>query len=152
MKLTKDKLAAAWTTLADNILEIATTLSEKADPNARKNTDFYVRLWAIALLCRTVNNFNGMRLLLPHGLIVEARTLVRCCYENLFRMGYLVEKRQKAVNEWLDDWDRSNRAAGNDLLGWSRRQHSKDAAANDEFDKFMAERASRMQSAPASQV
>lgn len=136
-KLTKDELADAWTTLAENIEDVATTLSEKADPNTRHNKDFYVRLWAIALLCRTVNNFTGMRLLLADGLIVEARTLARCCHENLFRMGYLVKERQKAVDEWLSDWDRSRKATGKDLLDWSRR-HSKDAAANDEFDKFMA--------------
>lgn len=133
----RDELIEAWKTLSDKTLNVAKELSAEADPNRDENKDFYVRLWAIALLCRSVNNFTGMQLLLTDAFIVEARTLVRCCYENLFRVAYLAKKRQAAVHEWLADWDANNRTVGNDLLTWSK-NNSKDITTNDEFEKFMS--------------
>ena len=44
---------------------------------------------ALALLCRTLGNFRGAVRLLEQGLLVEARVLTRCCFENLFLIGGL---------------------------------------------------------------
>ena len=44
------------------------------------------------LLCRTISNFEGMLLLAKHRLLVEARTLARCCVENMFLAGGLHEQ------------------------------------------------------------
>ena len=44
------------------------------------------------LLCRTISNFEGMLLLAKHRLPVEARTLARCCVENMFFAGGLHEQ------------------------------------------------------------
>src|SRR5689334_3886885 len=37
---------------------------------------------ALTLLCRTISNFRGVVLLIQENLVVEARVLTRCCYEN----------------------------------------------------------------------
>jgi hypothetical protein len=47
------------------------------------------KLLALALLCRTVTNFKGVIILTRERLIVEARVLTRCCYENMFMVGGL---------------------------------------------------------------
>ena len=131
-----DEALAKWKVLADKVQGIAVAMSEAADPNDKNGETFMVKVWAVALLCRTTNNFAGMRLLLSDALIVEARTLTRCIYENLFRVGYLLTKGYSAVTTWLSEHDLSNKKAGNDLLTWSKEHTAHEA---DEFDAFMEE-------------
>jgi hypothetical protein len=50
------------------------------------------KVLAYLLLCRTIVNFEGMLLLAKHRLVVEARTLARCCVENVFLAGGLNEQ------------------------------------------------------------
>lgn len=109
-------------------------MSEAADPNDPDGEKAIVKLWAIALLCRSTNNFAAMQLLLDDTLIVEARTIVRCIYENLFRVGFLVSKKYDAVKTWLTEDDASNKAVGNDLLKWTQ-DHQVDEI--EEFSTFM---------------
>jgi hypothetical protein len=47
------------------------------------------KLLAVALLARTLSNFRGAVRLVEQGLLVEARVLTRCCFENLFMIGGL---------------------------------------------------------------
>jgi len=117
---------------------LGVSMSEQANPDASTGEEHLVKLWAIALLCRTTNNFAGMHLLLEDNLIVEARTLVRCCYENLFRMSYLVAKGYDAVEVWIGEYNTSTKKVGNELLAWQRRQVDVLKEA-DEFDTFMEE-------------
>jgi hypothetical protein len=42
------------------------------------------RVLAIALMSRALSNFKGVIILLTNSLIVEARILVRCCFEDAF--------------------------------------------------------------------
>ena len=55
------------------------------------------RILALALLSRTLSNLKGVAILTERGLAVEARTLARCCYENLFMVG-------NACLEGLCEW------------------------------------------------
>lgn len=50
------------------------------------------KVLAYLLLCRTIRNFEGAILLAKYRLVVEARTLARCCVENLFMAGGLHEQ------------------------------------------------------------
>jgi hypothetical protein len=50
------------------------------------------KVLALALLCRTLSNMNGATLVVESGLIVEARTLTRCCFENLLWIAELADK------------------------------------------------------------
>jgi hypothetical protein len=125
-----------WRLLGEKVRAIAETMSEAADPNDKDGENALVKLWAIALLCRTTNNFAGMELMLGNGLIVEARTMLRCMYENLFRIGYLVSKKYDAVKTWLSEHDASNKATGNELLKWTEDHNVEEI---EEFTQFMGE-------------
>jgi hypothetical protein len=72
--------------------------------------------------------------MLSDRLIVEARTMARCVYENLFRVGYLVSKNYAAIKTWLSEDDASNKAVGNDLLEWTK-SHALEEI--EEFAQFM---------------
>jgi Family of unknown function (DUF5677) len=45
------------------------------------------------LMSRTLSNFRGVFTLIENGLVVEARILVRCCFENTFWMAGLLSLR-----------------------------------------------------------
>jgi hypothetical protein len=70
------------------------------------------KLLALALLCRTLGNFKGAVRLVQQGLLVEARVLARCCFENLFMIGGLyAQGREFAEKTKADDIaGRKNRA------------------------------------------
>jgi hypothetical protein len=70
----------------------------------------------LALLCRTVGNFKGVIVLAKQGLAVEARTLTRSCYENLFCLGGLIEKGDEFVEAMHRSQIRSFRMQGEFLL------------------------------------
>jgi len=138
MGTTRDELLPKWKALGQKAFDLAVRMADEADPRDSDPERGGVKLWASCLLCRTINHFDAMQLLLQHELIVESRTLVRCCYENLFRMGYLVKEREVAVREWLKDWDASTKTVGRDLLAWTK-SHSQAPDAADEFKTFMEE-------------
>lgn len=63
------------------------------------------KVLAYLLLCRTISNFEGMLLLAKHRLVVEARTLARCCVENLFLAGGLHEQGDAFADKMKADDD-----------------------------------------------
>ena len=76
---------------------------------------------ALALLSRTLTNFKGAVIMLREGLVVEARTLTRCCFENLIYIGALREDGSKFVDLLLQDEAASRRQRGRFLLARSAR-------------------------------
>ena len=50
------------------------------------------KLLAVALLSRTLGNFRGAVRLIEQSLLVEARVLTRCCFENQLLIGGLYSK------------------------------------------------------------
>lgn len=134
--MTKEEALNAWKALGKNIQNVAVRMSEEADPRDASGENSIVKLWAIALLCRSTNNFAGMQLLLGDALIVEARTIVRCIYENLFRVGYLVSKGYEAVKTWLLDHDAANKVVGKELQEWAEDHEVEEV---EEFARFMAD-------------
>jgi hypothetical protein len=76
--------AVEWRSLLDRLIEkCKTTLSTSVALEDDKGTKFPT-VWALALLARTVSNIEAARILLDTDHPVEARTLVRCCWENFF--------------------------------------------------------------------
>src|SRR5260370_40361714 len=55
------------------------------------------------LLVRTLSNFRGTVILLRADRIVEARTIARCCFENLFNIAALRKDGQRFVSEMCKD-------------------------------------------------
>jgi hypothetical protein len=61
------------------------------------------KLLALALLSRTLANFKGVTVLVKEGLVVEARVLTRCCYENMFMIGGLHSEGEAFAEKMIDD-------------------------------------------------
>jgi len=61
------------------------------------------------------------------GMIVEARTLTRCCFENLLWLAELAAKREAFVEEMVKDQVSSQQARGKMVLSWGDK--IEDAAA-----------------------
>jgi hypothetical protein len=68
------------------------------------------KIVAIVLLIRTLSNFRGTLILLRADRIVEARTVARCCFENLFTIAALREGGQEFVLEMGEDHKASRKA------------------------------------------
>ncbi len=55
------------------------------------------KIVSLALLCRTISNFKGAITMVREGLVTAARTLTRCCYENLIWAAALNERGSEFV-------------------------------------------------------
>jgi hypothetical protein len=76
--------ALEWRSLLDRLIEkCKTTFGTSAVLEDDKGTKLPT-VWALALLARTISNIEAVRILLDGDHLIEARTLVRCCWENLF--------------------------------------------------------------------
>jgi hypothetical protein len=79
------------------------------------------KILALLLLCRTIGNLKGTILLAQGGLVVEARTIVRCCFENLFFVNALDREGDEFVKEMFYDELASLRSQGEFLLQEKKR-------------------------------
>jgi len=59
------------------------------------------KVFSVTLLSRTLSTFRGASILLTNGLVVEARVLVRSCYENFFWIGGLIAEGDKFAQKML---------------------------------------------------
>ena len=74
------------------------------------------KIIAVFLLIRTLSNFRGTVILLRADRIVEARTIARCCFENLFHIAALRDDGQQFVREMAEDHEASRKARGEFLI------------------------------------
>jgi len=79
------------------------------------------KVLALSLLCRTLSNMNGATVMIEAGLIVEARTLTRCCFENFLWIAELANKGAEFVKQMVEDEVVSQQGRGKMLLSWSER-------------------------------
>jgi hypothetical protein len=97
----------------------------------------------LALLCRTVGNFKGVVALTKEGLVVEARSLTRSCYENLYRMAALIEQGDDFVKAMRQDQIRSFRSQGEFLFENIDEEHIGDPSLADQLRQRLKEMKSR---------
>ena len=74
------------------------------------------KIVAVLLLTRTLSNFRSTVILLRADRIVEARTVARCCFENLFTIAALREDGQRFVLEMAEDHRASRKARAEFLI------------------------------------
>jgi len=79
------------------------------------------KVLALALVCRTLSNFNAAVIMIEAGLIVEARTLTRSCFENLLWLAQLADRRDEFVAEMVRDEVTSQQGRGKIALSWAER-------------------------------
>lgn len=67
------------------------------------------KILSLTLLCRTIANFRAVILLIKQRMVVEARVLTRCCYENMYMVGGL-HAEGLAFAERMKEDDRAGRS------------------------------------------
>lgn len=109
-----------WLALGAQLLVQCDRLLKTANISQKNQDETNQCTVAFALLCRTVNNYAAARELLEKDFVVEARTLVRCCYENLFWIASLNANGPKFIEQMIvaDSTQRIKR--GNALLEWAK--------------------------------
>jgi hypothetical protein len=114
----KSEKASEWGALAQQLLEAADCLFHASDLGDHSDPLQQVKVSALCILCRSTNHFAAFRLLMENGFIVEARTLVRSCYENLFWLGGLKDKGTDFLDQMEGEDTRGRRALSGELLKW----------------------------------
>ena len=79
------------------------------------------KVLSLSLLSRTLTNMNGAVMMIEASLIVEARTLTRCCFENLLWIAELADKGSEFVKQMVEDEVASRQGRGKMALSWSDR-------------------------------
>jgi hypothetical protein len=129
---------AEYLALAEKLVQVADGIFREAKVSEDEIHSSNPKMIGLTLLCRTVNNFAGARLLLENDFIVEARTLLRCCYENFFWLAGLSVKGAAFVNEMVSDHKATRHKRGRELLEWAKEQ-TEPVAFEEKLSEFMAD-------------
>jgi hypothetical protein len=115
-------ILSAWLEYGDKLLVTSSGVFEQAQFADNDKTLSNPKVIALALLCRTATNFSALKLLLENQFLVEARTMARCCYENLFWIGGLTGKGQEFVDKIVHHNDVNKIKSSHELLQWAKKQ------------------------------
>src|SRR5947207_11311346 len=96
-----------WLGFANRLIALAYALFGEAKIDVTEKLFGESKILSLALLCRTVGNFKGVVACARENLVVEARTLTRSCYENLYCMAALIEQGDDFVKAMHQDQMRS---------------------------------------------
>jgi hypothetical protein len=113
-----------WLSLANRILVFAQRLLDTAEVPVTPQGARDARVIAFALVARTISNLKGALGMIEAGQIIEARTLARCCWENLFWAAALTKKGDKFVRQVVSDDAFSRVKRGRRLMNWSNEQET----------------------------
>jgi hypothetical protein len=111
------KEAQCWDDHADNVVAVAYEFVSQCD-NLTSERLGDPKVVALTLLSRSLCHFKSVFLLLDAGLVVDARTLTRCIFEDLFWQGRLAERGAEFVKEARADHAKSRQSRGNWVLEW----------------------------------
>lgn len=115
-KMMEENLKSQWSQLADTLGQTALDILGGAPTTVTEKKFAEPKVIAIMLMSRTLSNFRGVFTLIENGLVVEARILVRCCFENSFWMAGLHSQGDKFVRKMLHDEARSRHVRGEMVL------------------------------------
>jgi hypothetical protein len=110
--------AFAEDAFAEEVRGLAVGIVDAAITEADFESEREPKLYGLALLCRSISNFEGGLTMARLDQAVESRTLVRCCFENLFLVDQLLKHGAGFVKTV-----RSHEAASRILLGESSLKH-----------------------------
>jgi hypothetical protein len=116
-----------WLAFADRLIALAYAIFGEAKIEITEKLFGDPKILSLALLCRTVGNFKGVIACAKENLVVEARTLTRSCYENLYCMAALIEQGDDFVKAMHQDQIRGFRSQGEFLLEDIDDEHIGDA-------------------------
>jgi hypothetical protein len=75
-------LLTEWFSLASDLRSASLSLLSQVQVQTSCSLEDSPELFAVLLFCRTITNFKGAVSLFQQGLIIEAQTLQRSCFEN----------------------------------------------------------------------
>jgi hypothetical protein len=93
----------AWTALAEKLRKTGLDIFATASVLITEKGFADEKVLALTLLARTLSNLKTTLLLLREKQIVEARTITRCCYENLYWVIGLAEEGEVFVRKMQRD-------------------------------------------------
>ena len=115
----------AWRALAERIIVKAKLIFDTSTVFETEKGTQDPKVWALAILARNISNAESALILLDNERLVEARTLVRCCYENFFCSAALTKTGDEFIKTMeLDDAANRKRHAKT-LLEWTDKQEEK---------------------------
>jgi Family of unknown function (DUF5677) len=117
-EMTFQQRKADWLGHGQHLVDVALEIVDQCDSLNTTKGSRDPKVIALALLSRSLCHFKATCRLLEIGLIVEARTLTRCIFENLFVQGSLAERGDEFVQQMVDDAAKSRQSRGSWVLGW----------------------------------
>lgn len=106
----------SWYTFGDDLWHRAIQMLDKPTIDLAGGGLTQPAIFAAALLSRTITNHKAMLLLAKAGLIVEARTLIRSCFENVLWLRRLAGEGAEFVKAILDDAEHQDISFAKTLL------------------------------------
>lgn len=92
-----------WTALAEKLDKTSLDIFATANVSITTKGCADEKVLALTLLARTRSNLKGTLVLLREKRIVEARTIARCCYENMYWVVGLVNEGEAFVRQMTHD-------------------------------------------------
>jgi Family of unknown function (DUF5677) len=89
--------------LCDKLYQTALQIIDQADLKINKHGMTDPNILALALLSRTLSHFRAVILLQRQRMVVEARILTRCCFENLYMVGGLQSEGHQFAQRMMND-------------------------------------------------
>ena len=80
---------AIWFEFTDKLIQMAYAIFGEAEAPITEKGASDPKVVAMTLLARTLSHFKSVVALTREGMVVEARILTRCCFENLLWIGGL---------------------------------------------------------------
>ena len=105
----------AWTSYAEKLIDTAHAIN-RTGSMMWGHSPSNVELLAVILLARTTRHLRGVLILLPAGLLVEAHTLARSCFENLLWIAGLATEGDKFIEMMKDNDTRMKQSKGQRLI------------------------------------
>jgi len=111
-----NELQERWIQYSQRLASVAISILGEADKLTVNSDVRDPKVLALTLLCRTLLNFKGALLMVQNGMTVEARTLTRCCFENLLWIGELAARGEEFVQEMARDEAAAQQSRGKMIL------------------------------------
>jgi hypothetical protein len=110
-------IVTEWRALVADIRAVALGMFAKVEVAKTERGFADEKVLALILLARTISNVKGSLLLLDAKRIVEARTITRCVFENLYWIIGLAEEGEAFVRKMRDDEMSHRRTRGQEIFG-----------------------------------
>jgi hypothetical protein len=128
----------AWFAYAQKLHDLGRELYSEADLINTELGAADPSVIALTLLCRTLSHVEGTVAMIDRGLIVEARTLTRCCYENLIWIDGLAKEGAEFIKKIANHDLAYKKSRGKVLLEWAAKQDIR-PAFEEKLQAYLAE-------------